>query len=252
MNRYNIHRSILILLIALPVLAGSAFGQSEEKLMLQHHHDDQSGDTEKSKHQSHDDHKHAGHMHHRFEKAEEWAERFEKPERDEWQKPDEVIRFLNLNHDDKIADIGSATGYFPVRLARAVPNGFVWGMDIEPDMVRYLNERAKKEGLKNLESRPCTESDAAIPEPVDVIFMCNTYHHVGHRIDYFSRLKKDLRKGGRLVMIDFLPGDLPEGPPAKHKIPPMTVVYELTKAGYRPTDSFVGLPYQFLYVFESE
>lgn len=246
MNQHTSLLQKLIPLIAPLLITGGAIGQTDEKPMHQHQQDHQHGEHK------HDAYKHEGHMDHRFEKAEDWVARFENPERDEWQKPDDVIRFLNLKSDAKVADIGAATGYFPVRFAHVVPNGFVWGMDIEADMVRYLNERAKKEGLKNLDSRPCTESDAAIPEPVDLIFLCNTYHHIGNRIEYFRNLRKYLKQGGRLAIVDFQPGELPVGPPAEHKIPPPTVVYELTKAGYRPTDSFNGLPYQFLYTFEVE
>jgi tRNA G46 methylase TrmB len=94
----------------------------------------------------------ADHVEHRFEDANRWAQVFENPERDEWQKPDEVIRALALRPDAVVTDVGSGTGYFAVRLARAVPRGRVLGVDVEPDMVRYLNERARREGLSNLSS----------------------------------------------------------------------------------------------------
>lgn len=88
----------------------------------------------------------------RYDGADEWARVFDDPARDAWQKPDEVIRALVLPPNAVIADIGSGTGYFAVRLARAVPQGRVLGVDIEPDMVRYLNKRAERESLPNLVS----------------------------------------------------------------------------------------------------
>src|SRR3990167_1183974 len=69
--------------------------------------------------------------HHRFDDADAWAARFEDPKRDAWQKPDEVIAALALPPDAKVADIGSATGYFPVRFAKALPQGRVFGVDVE-------------------------------------------------------------------------------------------------------------------------
>ena len=88
--------------------------------------------------------------HRSFDDADEWARRFEDPKRDAWQRPDEVIRLLALAPDAKVADIGSATGYFPVRVAKVVPRGHVYGVDIESSMVEYLARRAQREGLSNI------------------------------------------------------------------------------------------------------
>ena len=85
----------------------------------------------------HPSHKYHGGQH-RFKDAETWAKRFEKPERDAWQKPDAIIKALNLKQDAIVADIGSATGYFPVRFAKALPKGKIYGIDIEKSMVIVL------------------------------------------------------------------------------------------------------------------
>ena len=87
---------------------------------------------------------------HSFGGAEQWAQIFDDPKRDAWQKPHEVIQALALKPDAVIADIGSGTGYFSARFANMVPKGRVYGVDTEPDMVKYLAERAKREGLKNI------------------------------------------------------------------------------------------------------
>ena len=84
--------------------------------------------------------------HHDFADAKKWSARFDDPARDEWQLPDRVIAALELPADARVADLGAGTGYFAVRLARAVPSGRVWGVDLEPDMVRHLNQRAANEG----------------------------------------------------------------------------------------------------------
>ncbi len=131
---------------------------------------------------------HQGHMPHSFDNADEWAKRFEDPARDAWQKPDEVVAALALAPDAKVADVGSGTGYFAVRLARAVPRGHVYGADIEPDMARYLAERARREGLSNLTPVLAAADDAKLPEPVDLVLVVNTYHHIGEREAYFRRL----------------------------------------------------------------
>ena len=90
------------------------------------------------------------HANHRFGGAEHWAKVFDDPERDKWQKPHEVISALKLAPDAAVADIGAGTGYFAVRFAHMLQKGRVYGVDVEPDMVKYLGERAKKENLANL------------------------------------------------------------------------------------------------------
>ncbi len=189
---------------------------------------------------------------HRFNDAEKWAAKFEDPERDAWQRPDYVLEMLALDPTAKVADIGSATGYFPVRFARAVPQGVVYGLDVEPAMVQYLNERAIREGLTNIESIEATADDPKIPEPVDLIFLCNTYHHIPNRIEYFRNRLADLLPGGRLAIVDFMMGDLPQGPPNRHKLSEVTVTNELREAGYRLIYIDDWLPYQYFLIFTPE
>src|SRR5262252_8124781 len=82
---------------------------------------------------------------HSFGDAEKWSHVFDDPQRDAWQKPHEVIQALALKPDAAVADIGAGTGYFSMRLSNMVPKGRVYAVDVEPDMVKYLAERAKKE-----------------------------------------------------------------------------------------------------------
>lgn len=197
-------------------------------------------------------HRHAGPMNHRFEDAEAWAKHFESEERLAWQKPDEVVASLDLPPDAKIADIGAGTGYFSVRLARAVPQGVVYAQDVEPDMVRYLEERAGKEGLDNLRPVRGTGDDPALPEPVDVVFLTNVYHHIPARPAYFAKVRDRLAPGGRLVIVDFkkdAPADAP-GPGPEHRIAQDQVVDELSQAGFALARADRELlPYQYVLTF---
>lgn len=193
---------------------------------------------------------HAGHTDHDFADVEQWASTFESPERDAWQRPDAVLAALSLQLDSVVADIGSASGYFPVRIAPLVARGRVWGVDVEPGMVRYLNARARRDKLDNLYSILGADDDPLLPEPVDVALMVNTYHHVEHRTAYFGRLATYLEPGGRLVIVDFKLGELPVGPPDTIKVGPDTIVQELCAAGYTlASRDDAALPYQHLLVF---
>ena len=189
------------------------------------------------------------HYQRRFEDAEHWARVFDDPARDAWQKPEEVIAALALAPSARVADLGAGTGYFAVRIARRVPEGVVYAVDVEPDMVRHLGERAAREALANLTPVLATPADARIPEPVDLVLVVDTYHHIGDRVAYFRRLAESLRPGGRLAIIDFT-GESPIGPPPEHRISPETVAQELAQAGYARARTFDLLPNQYFLVFE--
>ena len=188
------------------------------------------------------------HFHRSFEDAAKWSKEFDDPARDAWQKPAEVITALRLGPDATVADIGSGTGYFAVRLARAVPEGRVYGADVAPAMVKFLSERAAKEGLTNLQSIRAAEDSPKLPAPVDLVLVVDTYHHIARRSSYFIKLKERLRPGGRVAIIDFRL-DSPTGPPAKHRIAPEKVAEEMAFAGYRLLESHGFLPNQYFLVF---
>ncbi|MBW2736475.1 MAG: methyltransferase domain-containing protein, partial [Deltaproteobacteria bacterium] len=97
--------------------------------------------------------------HHRFSDPERWARVFDKKSRDTWQKPEKVIAKLKLRPNDHVADIGAGTGYFALRLARAVPQGLVYALDIEPRMATYAETRAQKAGLNNVKGGVAGEQD---------------------------------------------------------------------------------------------
>ncbi|MBI2296809.1 MAG: class I SAM-dependent methyltransferase [Betaproteobacteria bacterium] len=191
------------------------------------------------------------HGQHSFSRAEKWAQVFDDPARDEWQKPDEVIRALKLAPEALVADIGAGTGYFAVRFARAVPKGRVYGADTEPDMVRYLAERAQREKLGNLTAVPAKPDDPGIPAAVDLAILVDTYHHVSDRERYFTNLQKSLKPKGRLAIIDFTL-DSPVGPPKRARIPADKVKQELARAGYKLVQEHAFLPNQYFLVFRPQ
>lgn len=193
-------------------------------------------------------HRHRG-GHHRFEDAEAWAEHFDDPARDAWQKPDEVLRFIDLPPNATVVDIGAGTGYFAVRLARATPKGTVLASDVEPDMVRYLGERASAEGLDNLIAVQGRADDPGVERPVDVAFLCNVYHHIEDPVALFRRVREHLVPKGRVVIVDFdpeAPEDAP-GPPKAMRVSADDISLRLRDAGLAETRrDTTTLPYQYI------
>ncbi len=187
---------------------------------------------------------------HSFEGAEQWAKEFDDPDRDAWQKPHEVIQALVLKPDAVIADIGAGTGYFSVRLAHMVPKGRVYGVDTEPDMVKYLAERAQREGLKNIIAVHAAPDDPRLPEKVDLIIMVDTFHHIEGRDRYFTNLQDSLKPEGRVAIIDFRM-DSPDGPPQSARSTPEAIKAELNAAGYVVVQEYDVLPKQYFLIFQS-
>jgi predicted methyltransferase len=186
---------------------------------------------------------------HSFGGAEQWAQIFDDPKREAWQKPHEVIQALALKPDAVVADIGSGTGYFSVRFANMTPKGRVYGVDTEPDMVKFLADRAKREGLKNITAIAGAPDDPRLPEKADLIILVDVYHHVGDRERYFRQLQNSLKPGGRLAIIDFRM-DSPDGPPKSARIAPERVKAELKQAGYTLAKEHTFLPNQYFLVFQ--
>jgi cyclopropane fatty-acyl-phospholipid synthase-like methyltransferase len=138
--------------------------------------------------------------HHSFEDAHKWAQVFDDPKRDAWQKPHEVIQALALPPDAVVADIGAGTGYFAVRLAHMVPKGRVFAVDTEPAMVKHLAERAKQNSLPNLTAVAGKLDDPRLPEKADLVLLVDVYHHVGERDRYFRKVAESLKPSGRVAI----------------------------------------------------
>jgi SAM-dependent methyltransferase len=185
-------------------------------------------------------------FHHRFDGAEGWAKVFDAPDRDEWQKPDAVIAELGLSPTSLVADVGAGTGYFSVRIARVVTRGKVFAIDVEADMVRYLGERAKRENLPGIVPVKAESNDPKIPEPVDVILVVDTLHHIDQREAYFGKLRSKLLPKGRIVIVDFAK-NATMGPPPAHRLTPEDVVSAAQKAGLIKVKE-VTLPQQYVLV----
>jgi SAM-dependent methyltransferase len=189
------------------------------------------------------------HMHRRFDEAEKWAKNFDDPSRDQWQMPDRVIAALQLKPGQSVADIGAGTGYFTIRLAKSPSAPQVFAVDIEHSMVHYTKQRAAKEGLKNITGVVASAASANIPEPVDLILVVDTYHHIPAREAYFRSLAASLKPGGRLAIIDWRPGG-PMGPPEQFRFSPEKIAAELAKAGWKLAAQHTFLPNQSFTIYQ--
>ncbi len=230
--------------------AASACGgaESAEGDTVPAHAQGHPGAHEGSEHGGHGAHGgHGGAHEHDFSDAEGFAELFDDPSRDEWQQPAAVIEKLELAEGMIVADIGAGTGYFLPHLSRAVgTEGHVLGLDVEPNMVRYMTERIGRDGLTNAEAREVPTSEPGLEAAsVDRILIVNTWHHISDREAYAAKLMQALRPGGFVLVVDFTE-DAPHGPPPAMRLPPETVAQELEAAGFTTTTDTDALSIQYV------
>lgn len=176
-------------------------------------------------------------------------------DRDEWQQPDKVVETLALPPGARVADLGAGGGYFTFRLADAVgPEGTVYAVDVDESMLDLLEKDAGEQGRENVVFVLAPFDDPTIPEAVDLIFVSNTYHHLEDRPAYFSNAQKYLKPGGRVVVLEYAPGDtgLFEMLFGSHATEKDSIRSEMEEAGYALAEDPSFLERQSFQIFVPE
>ncbi len=173
------------------------------------------------------------------------------PARDTYQKPHEVVMALDLKEGERIADIGAGSGYFSLRFAHHVgASGQVLAVDSNQDMIVHLNQRIRDAGLENVRTILALPDDPLLaPSSVDRVFICETWHHIGNHPQYLAQLKKILKPGGQVIIIDFQKKAMAVGPPAEMRVAREDVVTEFEHSGFRLAKEHTFLPYQYFLIF---
>lgn len=197
---------------------------------------------------------HGDSAHRRPSNLKQYLEHLDSPDRDRYQKPEQVLEALALKPGMTVADLGAGSGYFTRRFVKAVTeNGKVYAVDVEPEMLAYAKASIERMSVPaTVEFILAQPDDPKLPKAsVDLIFICNVYHHLESRTAYFSKLKTALKDGGRIAIVDFYhderSGEV--GFPKRHLVARDTVVGELDKAGYRLVREHDVLPRQYFLEF---
>jgi ubiquinone/menaquinone biosynthesis C-methylase UbiE len=176
---------------------------------------------------------------------------FSKLGRATWQRPTDVVESLDLAPGDRVTDLGVGEGYFIPYLTRAVPDGRVYAVEIDSERIEELKERfGNDEHVQVVSAKP---EDPGLPDAgIDVVLIVNTYHHIEDREAYFRGLRRDLRPGGRVAIVDGDPelrGILGLFLPKGHTMSREQVKEEMESAGYQYTESHEFLPLQVFEVY---
>jgi arsenite methyltransferase len=178
----------------------------------------------------------------------------EDPQRDVYQKPHEVLTALAIKPGEVIADIGAGSGYFSFRLAHHVGDkGKIYAVDVSPEMILHLNRRIRELKVMNVSSILADADDPLLPEAsVNRFFFSNSWHHIENQTKYLSLIKRILKPGGEVIMIDFHKKELPVGPPMQTKIAREDLVKQMENNGFRLAKEHTFLPYQYFLVFAAK
>jgi ubiquinone/menaquinone biosynthesis C-methylase UbiE len=173
------------------------------------------------------------------------------PQRDAGQKPDQVIAALAIKQGETIADIGAGSGYFAFRFSRVVGNnGRIYAVDSNSDMIRHMNRRIRDLKLKNVATVLSDPDDPLLPtEMVDRFFICNTWHQIENKTKYLSVMKRMLRKGGQLIIIDYKKKAFPAGLPPEMQLSRKEAASQIESAGFKLVNDLSFLPDQYFLIF---
>jgi len=174
----------------------------------------------------------------------------EGPDRDLWQKPEQIMDALGIADRSVVADLGAGGGWFTIRLARRVgPQGLVYAQDVQREMLDATSRRALKEGLTNVRPVLGTATDPRLPAPVDAVLIVDTYHEMDDPVKLLGNLRRALKPTGRVGIVDYRKDGYGPGPELEDRVDPEVIVRDATAAGLRLLRRETFLPYQFLLVF---
>jgi arsenite methyltransferase len=180
----------------------------------------------------------------------QYQQTLENPDRIAALQVERVVEALAIRPGMRIADLGAGSGIFTLPLARATgPTGRVFAVDIDEGLLAIVTGKARSAQLGNVQAVVAGESDPRLPEPVDLIFVCDTMHHLPDQGDYVRQFAKLLRPGGRVAVIEFSPGHWPAGHEAL-AITPEQVDGWMKAAGFRRTAAYDFLASNFFHEFQ--
>ena len=172
------------------------------------------------------------------------------PDRDLWQRPDQIMDAMGIADASIVADIGAGSGWFTIRLARRVgPRGLVYAEDVQKEMITALSRRVGREGLNNVEPVLGLNNDPRLPAKVDAVLVVDAYHEIEDRVAMLSSLARALKPQGRIGVVDFKLDGTGPGPSAEERVSPDVVVKDAEKAGLRLIRQEPFLQYQYFLIF---
>jgi SAM-dependent methyltransferase len=172
------------------------------------------------------------------------------PDREQWQKPDQIMDALGIAEGSIVADLGAGGGWFSIRLARRVgPNGLIYAEDIQPPMLDEISRRIQRENITWVRPLLGTATDPRLPPGLDAILIVDVYHEMDDPVTLLNNAARSLKTTGRLGSVDSLPGGGGPGPAPAQRVDAKAVIGDAQAAGLRLISEETVPPFEFLLVF---
>ena len=173
------------------------------------------------------------------------------PDRDLWQKPDQVMDALGIADGSHVAELVAGGGWFTVRLARRVgPNGVVYAEDDQREMIDATTRRVQREGLTNVRPVLGTPSDTRLPEgDLDAVLIVDSYYAMSNPVALLRSTARALRPNGRLGIVEFLAEGAGPGPPSHERVSPQVIIRDAERAGLELLHREDFLNFQYMLIF---
>ena len=177
----------------------------------------------------------------------DWLER---EEREMEENTSLLLKNLAVKPGMVIADIGAGSGYHSALLSKMVGTGKVFAVDVEPEMIAYLNERIKQEKLSRIVPVLSTEQKLSLPEnTIDMMLLVDVYHEFSYPYEMALSMRAALKSGGKLVLVEFRSEDPTVPIKTIHKMSEAQAIKEFKAAGFRFDKNIDNLPWQHCLVF---
>lgn len=188
-------------------------------------------------------------MGHRFDPAH--MARLESPERRRFLDPDRILEAIGVRPGAVIADIGCGPGFFSLPAARAAgPEGTVYAIDLAPEMLQRIEERAREEGFDNIVPVQATESGSPVRDgSCDLALAVNVLHETEDRVAFLAEVRRILRDGGALAIVEWKKELTEKGPPVDDRVSSGDVAESAGAAGFEEFTVFDAGPYSYGLVF---
>lgn len=182
------------------------------------------------------------------------ADWLERNERELEELPETALDKIGLGPGMSVADVGAGSGYFTVRLAKRVgPEGKVYAVEVQPEMMTILRRRLAGEKLKTVQTILGTESDPKLPKnSVDLILMVDVYHEFSQPQNMLRRMREALKSNGRLVLLEYRKEDPHIPIRSEHKMSVAEAKSELEAEGYKLEKVLKDLPRQHILIFRKD
>jgi ubiquinone/menaquinone biosynthesis C-methylase UbiE len=177
----------------------------------------------------------------------------EPPDREAWQKPDQVMDALHVAEGTTVADLGAGGGWFTMRLAKRVgKSGKVFAVDVQRLMIEAIQRRVQREGLDHVVTPVQGEyDDPKLPADarLDAVLIVDAFHEMEDPVQLLTNVSQKLQPRGRIGIIDYREGEGGPGPDAAERVPPSAVISQAAAAGLKLIEQHTFLKYQYFLIF---